>query len=61
MSELLDGGHFSSLDSGSLQIIDAKKNDSGTYQCVATNSEGSASITAGLDVKGIAALSTVPL
>ncbi|XP_068453797.1 cell adhesion molecule L1-like a isoform X3 [Clinocottus analis] len=36
---------------GSLQIISAKKNDSGKYVCVASNEEGESSVTAVLDVK----------
>lgn len=52
-SEGVNGVRFLTLDNGSLQITGAEKNDSGTYQCVANNTEGGASITAMLDVKGM--------
>lgn len=51
-SEAADAGRFLTLGGGSLQVTGAEKNDSGTYQCVANNTEGGASITATLDVKG---------
>lgn len=51
-SETPDGGRFLTLGNGSLQITGAHKNDTGPYRCVADNTEGGASITAVLDVKG---------
>lgn len=50
-SEAVDEGRFLTLGDGSLRVAGAEKNDSGTYQCVANNTEGGASITAALDVK----------
>lgn len=58
-SEAVDAGRFLTLGDGSLRVAGAEKNDSGTYQCVANNTEGGASITAALDVKGTAEVSTV--
>ncbi|XP_075898049.1 cell adhesion molecule L1-like a isoform X2 [Nelusetta ayraudi] len=50
-SEAVHAGRFLTLGDGSLRVAGAEKNDSGTYQCVANNTEGGASITAALDVK----------
>uniref|UniRef100_A0A3B4A2Q5 Cell adhesion molecule L1-like b n=1 Tax=Periophthalmus magnuspinnatus TaxID=409849 RepID=A0A3B4A2Q5_9GOBI len=48
----IEGERFSVLTNKSLRLISAEKNDSGGYVCAASNSEGKASITALLDVKG---------
>lgn len=50
---VLTGERFSAFDNNqSLKIMNAETSDSGKYECVAKNTEGSSSITALLDVKG---------
>ncbi|XP_067448015.1 neural cell adhesion molecule L1-like protein isoform X2 [Thunnus thynnus] len=49
--ETITGERFFTLQSGSLQITSAEKNDSGKYVCDAINKEGESAITAVLDVK----------
>lgn len=53
--ESIKGERFFTLQNGSLQIIDAEKDDSGKYVCLASNMEGKSAVTAVLDVKGISA------
>uniref|UniRef100_A0A8C7XXG5 Neural cell adhesion molecule L1-like protein n=1 Tax=Oryzias sinensis TaxID=183150 RepID=A0A8C7XXG5_9TELE len=49
---VITGERFSTFDNNqSLKIINAEKNDSGKYECVVKNTEGTSSITALLDVK----------
>ncbi|XP_024149497.1 neural cell adhesion molecule L1-like protein isoform X2 [Oryzias melastigma] len=49
---VLTGERFSAFDNNqSLKIMKAETSDSGKYECVAKNTEGSSSITALLDVK----------
>ncbi|XP_019205590.1 cell adhesion molecule L1-like a isoform X6 [Oreochromis niloticus] len=48
----IEGERFLAFESGqSLRIINAEKGDSGKYTCVASNMEGSSTVTAVLDVK----------
>ncbi|XP_063319593.1 neural cell adhesion molecule L1-like protein isoform X12 [Pelmatolapia mariae] len=48
----IEGERFLAFESGqSLKIINAEKGDSGKYICVASNMEGSSTVTAVLDVK----------
>uniref|UniRef100_A0A4W6C350 Neural cell adhesion molecule L1 n=1 Tax=Lates calcarifer TaxID=8187 RepID=A0A4W6C350_LATCA len=49
----IEGDRFFPFHNGSLQIISAKKDDSGNYMCAASNMEGKSTVTAVLDVKGI--------
>nr|XP_020471233.1 neural cell adhesion molecule L1-like protein [Monopterus albus] len=49
--EPIEDERFIFLQNGSLQLISADKDDSGSYLCVANNSEGKSAITAILDVK----------
>lgn len=51
----IEGDRFFPFHNGSLQIISAKKDDSGNYMCAASNMEGKSTVTAVLDVKGISA------
>uniref|UniRef100_A0A4W6CAC7 Neural cell adhesion molecule L1 n=1 Tax=Lates calcarifer TaxID=8187 RepID=A0A4W6CAC7_LATCA len=47
----IEGDRFFPFHNGSLQIISAKKDDSGNYMCAASNMEGKSTVTAVLDVK----------
>lgn len=47
-----NGGRLFVLQNRSLQIIGARKEDSGKYVCVAISTEGNSTVTALLDVKG---------
>lgn len=48
--ETVDGERFSTVN-GSLQIVNAERDDSGKYVCVASNTEGKSTVTVVLDVK----------
>lgn len=48
----LDGGNYRMYENGTLEIIMARKEDQGTYTCVATNILGKAEIQVRLEVKG---------
>ncbi|XP_054837810.1 neurofascin isoform X15 [Eublepharis macularius] len=47
----LDGGNYRMHENGTLEIITARKEDQGTYTCVATNILGKAEIQVRLEVK----------
>ncbi|KAM3618749.1 uncharacterized protein V6R79_024484 [Siganus canaliculatus] len=49
--ETIEGERFLTFQNGSLKILNAEKEDSGKYVCVATNTEGKSSVIAVLDVK----------
>lgn len=49
--ETIWGGRFFDVQTESLQIVSAEKNDSGKYVCTAFNTEGTSTLTAVLDVK----------
>lgn len=55
--ETIEGGRFSPLQNGSLQIVGVEKEDGGKYVCVALNTEGKSAVSAMLDVKGTLASS----
>lgn len=48
----LGGGNYRMHENGTLEIITARKEDQGTYTCVATNILGKAEIQVRLEVKG---------
>jgi len=48
----VDGERYSLLKNGSLQIHKVEMEDMGQYKCSASNSEGTASITTELFIKG---------
>ncbi|XP_031582291.1 neural cell adhesion molecule L1-like protein isoform X4 [Oreochromis aureus] len=58
----IEGERFLAFESGqSLRIINAEKGDSGKYICVASNMEGSSTVTAVLDVKDATKIVSPPL
>lgn len=48
----LDGGNYKVHENGTLEIIMARKEDQGTYTCVASNILGNAENQVRLEVKG---------
>nr|XP_056723405.1 neurofascin isoform X6 [Euleptes europaea] len=56
----LDGGNYRMYENGTLEIIRARKEDQGTYTCVATNILGKAEIQVRLEVKDPTRITTGP-
>ncbi|XP_077190797.1 neurofascin isoform X7 [Paroedura picta] len=56
----LDGGNYRMYENGTLEIIMARKEDQGTYTCVATNILGKAEIQVRLEVKDPTRIITGP-
>lgn len=51
-ADSLRGPRFHHHDNGSLEISTVEEEDMGEFSCIAKNVEGSAAITAFLDIKG---------